>query len=239
MQPIMAVVLVLALVGIAMIPGLLARSRMKGVMEGLVASRLAQTLRLHLVAGGPEFDYGNPFSAPGRVRLTMGDYVTHIESRLEGAPDGYPTRLSYLHHLERTVSSTLLEKQVKTKGHTDCRFAVATRGPFPVFEILSRAQVQPGGMERELALDDCSTGNAAVDAKYQVFTNDPTIAATLAPVLAQFDELATSSGVHVVGDGSNVAFVMRETKSPLMGSALQSAIALQRAMTELAKAVGG
>jgi hypothetical protein len=138
-------------------------------MPSYRAADLATKLRLQLVAGDPTFDYANPFSAKGRVPLGLiiGSQTTRVESALEGSPDGYPTRLSYLYQKDTAVESGLLSKSVRTKTLFQYRFMVRARRAFPAFEVISRAPTMAGGaIQREMGLPACSTGNAVVDAKY-------------------------------------------------------------------------
>lgn len=233
-------VVVLLLVGLGMAYSYWARSRMSASQPSSRAADLATKLRLQLVAGDPAFDYANPFSAKGRVPLGVSSGTIRVESALEGSPDGYPTRLSYLYQKDTAIESGLLSKSLQTSTVLRCRFTVRTRRAFPAFEVISRAPTMAGGaIQREMNLPVCSTGNAAVDARYQVFAADPAVAVALAPLLGHFDSFAQSSGVQLIGDDSSVSFLMRETESPIMGSVLYQPELLQRGMTELAKLLGG
>jgi hypothetical protein len=97
----------------------------------LTAADLARRLRLELVAGHPAFDFANPLAARSPGGLVLGSSSTHVESRLEGAPDGYPTRLSYLYRMDQRVESDLLGKALHTANAFECRFTVGTRRAFP------------------------------------------------------------------------------------------------------------
>jgi hypothetical protein len=206
----------------------------------LTAADLGRRLRLELVAGHPAFDFANPLAARSPGGLVLGSSSTHVESRLEGAPDGYPTRLSYLYRMDQRVESDILSKALHTSSAFECRFTVWARRAFPSFEVVSRAPTLAGGpIQRQLSLPLCATGHATLDAQYQVFAADPAVAAAIAPVLSHFDPFASSSGVQIVGEGGAVAFVMFEMQSPMMATALHQPELMQRAMTELAVRVGG
>jgi hypothetical protein len=241
----LAPIVVVLLVGLGTAYSFWMRNRMMGGSAGGFhsasrAADLATKLRLQIVAGDPAFDYANPFSAKGRVPLGVSTGTIRIESSLEGSPDGYPTRLSYLYQKDTKVEAGLLSTGVKTRNVFQCRFTVRTRRPFPPFEVISRAPTMAGGaIQREMSLPVCSTGDAPIDARYQVFAADPAVAQAIAPLLGHFDGFAQSSGVQIVGEDSSVSFVMRETESPIMASVLYQPELLQRGMTELAKLLGG
>ncbi|MBN8616426.1 MAG: hypothetical protein J0L92_37920 [Deltaproteobacteria bacterium] len=233
--PVVLLVVVLGLT-VAMRFVLARQAGSAGPQRSMRASDLATRLRLALVAGNPAFDYQSPLTAPGRIRLHSTEPL-QIESRLEGAPDGYPTRLVYLYREERKVEG-MLTKSLEVKTWFDCRFAIQTRRAIPQFEIATRAATTFGSVQRELALPPVPTGDPSIDARYQIFTSEPAIVPTLVSVLGHFAPIE-AQGVHVVSDGTSVAFVLREKAAPFMGSALYEAEQLQRAMTTLAQAVGG
>ncbi len=241
MRFLIPVVLLLVVLGLTLAMRLVAKrlgggETSSGGPRSMRASDLATRLRLAVVAGNPAFDYQSPLTAPGRVRLHSSEPL-QIESRLEGSPDGYPTRLAYLFREERKLEG-LLTKTLEVKTWFDCRFAIQTRRAIPQFEFSTRGTTVFGAVQRELPLPPVSTGDPAIDAKYQLFTADPSIVPTLVSVFGHFAP-CEPQGVHVVSDGTSVAFLLREKATPFMGSALYEAEALQRAMTALARAVGG
>lgn len=48
-----------------------------------------------------------------------------------------------------------------------------------------------------------------------------------------------NAGVHLVGDGTSIAFVMHQEKSPLLANVLYYAEQLADHMSEVARRVGG
>ena len=229
--------LVLVLVLSAASRFVLKRQAANDPRQAMRASDLARRMRLVVVAGSPSFDYQSPLTAQGRIGVALGDSMVQVESRLEGSPDGYPSRLAYSYREERTVGG-LLTKTLSTKTWFDCRFTLQTQRAIPQFEFVSRGSTTFGPIQRELTLPPVAIGDPALDAKYQVFTADPSIVPTLASVMTQFAAFEVA-GVQVIGDGATVAFILRENATPFMGSVLYDAEQLQQAMTALAKAVGG
>jgi len=57
-------------------------------------------------------------------------------------------------------------------------------------------------------------------------------------VLPEFVALS-SAGVHLVGDGQRVSFVMSQTAAPLVASALYHAEVMSHALSSLARRLGG
>lgn len=197
------------------------------------AAELAQRLRIALVSGDPSFNF---FIRQANVDVARGPAdgrPIHIEVRAEGAPDGTPLMLSYLYRVEQKSE---IGRVVWTKWF-DCRLSARARQPFPAFEVLSR-NAPLGPIAQTLALPSMATGRPDVDATYAVFTNEPQMAALLGQHLAGFATFA-NSGVHLVGDGQTVSFVMKEDKAPLLANALYYAEAMATGVTAIARAVGG
>lgn len=194
---------------------------------------LAQRLGLNLVAGDPTF---NLFIRHANAQMQRGpsdSRPVHIEVRLQGQPHGVPLELYYLHRVEQESGFT----EVTRRTWTDCRMVAYTAAPFPPFEVLSRnaplgpiVQIQP--------LPPVSTGNPMVDQTYQVATQEPAMAQLLGQALPAFAIFA-NSGVHLVGDGRSVAFVMKENTAPLLPNALYYAEQMSSLLSELARRVGG
>lgn len=194
-------------------------------------SSLAERLRLNVVAGDPSF---NLFIRQANVDVARGPAdgrPIHVEVRLEGAPNGTPLTLQYLYRVEQETGIGL----VTWRTWFDCRMALTPPRPFPPFEVISRS-APLGPIARTQALPVQSTGNPAIDATYEVATNDPAEAQYLGQHLAPFAQFA-NAGVHLVGDGRSIAYVMKQDKAPLLANALYYAEAMASALDALSRAV--
>jgi len=95
-----------------------------------------------------------------------------------------------------------------------------------------------GAIVKQQALPEAPTGNPAVDAEFQVTTQEPGLAQLLGQVLPEFVALG-SAGVHLVGDGQRISFVMNQTTTPIVASALYHAEVMSHALSSLARRLGG
>ena len=95
-----------------------------------------------------------------------------------------------------------------------------------------------GAIAQTLALPPLPTNNPAVDATYLVTTQEPAMAQVLGELLPAF-AIFQNSGVHLVGDGQTVSFVMHQDKSPLLANALYYAEALGEHVAQVARRIGG
>jgi len=82
------------------------------------------------------------------------------------------------------------------------------------------------------------TGNPAIDATYLVTTQEPGMAQVLGELLPAFATFQ-NSGVHLVGNGDTVSFVMHQDKSPLLANVLYYAEQLSGHMSQVARRLGG
>jgi hypothetical protein len=197
------------------------------------AGELAQRLGLQLVAGDPNF---NLFISYANVDVRRGPSdgkPVHIEIRMQGAPHGVPLELVYLYRVERESDFST----VTWRTWFDCHMSARAARPFPPFELISRnaplgpiAQTQPLGPQ--------STGNANADATYLVTTSEPGVAQVLGQAADGFLPFA-NSGVHLVGDGQQISFVMKKDKAPLLANALYSAEIMSSQLSDLARRLGG
>ncbi|HTQ02536.1 MAG TPA: hypothetical protein VMI54_01725 [Polyangiaceae bacterium] len=197
------------------------------------AGELAQRLGLTLVQGDPLF---NLFIRHANVDVQRGpadNRPIHIEVRAQGSPHGVPLEFSYLYRVEQETGFS----QITWRTWFDCRLSAQARQPFPPFEALSRS-TPFGPIAQTQSLAPMPTGNPAVDQNYVVATQEPGMAALLGQVLPLFGAFQ-SSGVHLVGDGRSVAFVMKQDKGPLIASTLYYAETLGKELSELARRVGG
>lgn len=197
------------------------------------AGELARRLGLALVEGDPAF---NLFIRQANVDVYRGPSdgrPIHIQVRLEGAPQGAPMQLTYLYRVEQETGLA----QVTWRIWFDCRMTVRAKQAFPPFEVISR-DAPLGPIAATQPLPPAATGNAAVDATYAVTTHEPALAHLLGELLPAFSTFQ-NSGVHLVGDGHTVSFVMKQDKAPLLANALYYAEAMAAQLTELARRIGG
>jgi len=197
------------------------------------AAALAERLRLRLVEGDPTFNF---FITQANVDVERGPrdgQPLHVQVRMEGAPDGVELSLTYLYRIEQETGLTT----VRWRVWFDCRMTAQARQPFPPFEVASRT-APAGPIVRTEALAPRPTGSAAADATYLVATAEPRMAEVLGTLLPAFDTFA-NSGVHLVGDGKSVSFVMKQDRAPLLANALYYAEAMAAGLVRIARAVGG
>lgn len=197
------------------------------------ASELARRLQLQLVEGDPGFNYFIRYANVDVSRGPSDGRPVHVSSRMQGAPQGVPLELTYLYRVEQKSDFT----QVTWTTWFDCRMIAHAKQPFPPFEVLSRS-APLGPIVQTQALPAMPTGNPAVDATYQVATQEPAMAQMLGQVLPAFHTF-TNSGIHLVGDGRTVSFVMKQDKAPLLANALYYAEVMAGLLSDLARRVGG
>jgi hypothetical protein len=197
------------------------------------AGELAQRLGLSLVQGDPLF---NLFIRQANVDVQRGPAdkrPIHIEVRAHGAPHGAPLEFLYLYRVEQETGFNTVTWRV----WFECRLNAQARQPFPPFEVLSR-NTPLGPIAQTQSLAPLPSGNPDVDRDYVIATREPAMAALLGQVLPQFSAFQ-SSGVHLVGDGQRVSFVMKQDKAPLIASTLYYAETLGKLLSDLARRVGG
>lgn len=197
------------------------------------AGELAQRLGLQLVKGDPAFNFMVTHANAAIARGATDSQAVHIDIELSGSPFGVPLSLLYLNRQERDTgfSSTTY------KSWFDCRMTATSKQPFPPFEVTSR-RTPMGAIVKQQAFPELPTGNPAVDAEFQVTTHEPGLAQLLGQVLPEFVALA-SAGVHLVGDGQRISFVMSQTTAPIVASALYHAEVMSHALSSLARRLGG
>ncbi|HEU5077132.1 MAG TPA: hypothetical protein VFU02_23235 [Polyangiaceae bacterium] len=197
------------------------------------AGALAQRLGLQLVQGDPNF---NVFIRQANLDVQRGpkdNRPIHIEVRAQGAPQGVPLEFVYLYRVEQDTGFT----QVTWRTWFDCRLTARARQPFPPFEVVSK-NAPLGTIAQTLPLAPLPTGNPAVDASYAVTTREPALARLLGELLPAFATFQ-NSGVHLVGDGNSVSFVMHQDKSPLLANVLYHAEVLATQLSQVARRLGG
>ncbi len=197
------------------------------------AGELAQRLGLQLVAGDPNF---NLFIRQANVDVARGpsdSKPVHVEVRMQGAPQGVPLELVYLYRVERESGIAT----VTWRTWFDCRMSAQVARPFPPFELLSRS-APLGPIAQTQALAPQPTGEPSADATYLVATAEPGVARLLGQIASGFATFA-NSGVHLVGDGQQVSFVMKQDKAPLLANALYYAEIMSAQLSDLARRLGG
>jgi hypothetical protein len=197
------------------------------------AGELATRLGLTLVEGDPGF---NLFIRHANVDVARGPsdkQPIHISVALAGQRDGRELALRYLYRVEQETGYG----SVTWKIWFDCRMTAGVRTAFPPFEVTSR-KTPMGTIARTMSLPEQRTGVPQVDTEYAVCTAQPQLAALLGGVLPGFATFA-SAGVHLVGDGKTISFVMKQDKSPLLANALYYAEQMASLLTELSRRIGG
>jgi hypothetical protein len=230
-------ILLVPIVGLVVVAVLvMQRRRIKQYDQQFASYRtgeLANRLRLGLVAGDPTFNLFVQHANADVARGPSDGKPVHIEVRMEGAPDGVPLSFHYLYRVEQETGFT----EVRWTTWFDCRMTARAKQPFPPFEVISRS-APLGPIAQTAGLPAEPTGDAAVDATYAVHTQEPEMARLLGQLLPSF-ALFVNSGVHLVGDGQTVSFVMKRDKAPLLANALYYAEPMAAGLSAIARAVGG
>lgn len=226
-------VVALAAVGFFFLKGRAAVANYDEQYANYRAGALSQRLGLQLTHGDPTF---NVFIRQANVDVQRGpkdNRPIHLEVRAQGAPQGVPLEFVYLYRVEQETGFT----QVTWRTWFDCRLSARSRQPFPPFEVISK-HAPMGAIAQTLALPPLPTGNPAVDATYLVTTREAGMAQVLGELLPAFATFQ-NSGVHLVGDGNSVSFVMHQEKSPLLANVLYYAEQLAGHMSQVARRIGG
>ncbi|MGC4087979.1 MAG: hypothetical protein QM756_08790 [Polyangiaceae bacterium] len=197
------------------------------------AAELAQRMGLQLVQGDPTF---NLFISQANAEVRRGasdDKPLHIEIRMQGQPYGVPLEFLYLSRVEQDTGFST----VTMRTWFECKLTAHARQQFPVFEVLSR-KTPVGPIPQTQSLAAIPTGNPQVDAEYVVATQEPGMANLLGQVLPAFSGFQTS-GVHLLGDGRSISFMMKKDGAPLLANALYFAEVMAKELSELGRRVGG
>jgi hypothetical protein len=197
------------------------------------ASELARRLGLTLVSGDPNFNlfiiHTNSQVLSGPTDKTAID----VNVKMQGCPKGVNLELIYLYHVTQETGYDVIKRHITF----DCRMVAYGRQSFPPFEVVSRTSSM-GAIQQTMPIAPIATGNPAVDAAYLVATAEPRLAQLLGTHLPQFGQFL-ENGVHLVGDGQSISFVMKQDKPPLLANALYYAETMAENLGQMAKAIGG
>jgi hypothetical protein len=197
------------------------------------AGELANLLGLQLVEGDPNFNLFITDANAAMARTPTDGSPVSVRVRMQGARNGTPLELIYAFRKERHTGFG----DITWKTWFDCRLIATARQAFPEFEVTSR-RAQPTPVAATRPLPPLPTGDPLVDAAYAVATAEPRLAQHLGPHLGGFDVLG-EAGVHLVGDGRTVAFIMQKDKAPLVPSVLFHADHVAGELVRVARALGG
>jgi hypothetical protein len=197
------------------------------------AGALAQRLGLQLTVGDPNFNLFIRYANVDVRRGPSDGKPVHVEVRMQGAPHGVPLELVYLYRVERESDFAT----VTWRTWFDCHMSAQAGRVFPPFELISRS-APLGPIAQTQALAPQPTGNPSADAAYLVTTSEPGVAQLLGQLANGFATFA-NSGVHLVGDGQKVSFVMKQDKAPLLANALYYAEIMGTQLSDLARRLGG
>ncbi len=195
------------------------------------AGHLAWLLGLDLVEGEPSTNLGVRIANPEMRRGHSASAPLDVRARLSGSPQGVPVELRYEYREQTTRDITTVTRQEQFL----CRMTVQAGRSFPPFEVTSR-KVPQGSIDRLKDLPTQSTGRPGTDAAYLVATTAPDMAALLGEALEGFAPFA-ATGVHLVGDGQRISFVMRQKGFPFVRTSLNHALLMRDQLTLLARRV--
>ena len=193
------------------------------------AAELAQRLGLQLVSGDPTF---NLFISQANAAMRQGasdKKPLDIDILMQGTPQGVPLELVYRYRVEQESGFSTVTR----KFWFECSMSAQAARAFPPFEVISRTTPM-GPIAQTQVLPVQPTGNPQVDATFQVGTSEPGVAQLLGQALVGFSGF-TNSGVHLVGDGKRVTFLMKQDKAPLLANALYYAETMATQLSELAR----
>jgi hypothetical protein len=194
---------------------------------------LASRLGLKVVAGDPAFNLFAPLANADMMRGPSDGKPVQIEVQLAGEREGVKLELLYFFRWEQDTGFT----GTTWRKWFDCRMVVHSKQAFPAFEVVSR-QATPGPILAKLPLPAVTSGDGAVDRTYAISTSEPRVAQVVGRCLPGFAAIE-AAGVHLVGEKGTVAFVMKQDRAPLVGSALHFAETISHELVKLARALGG
>jgi hypothetical protein len=199
------------------------------------AGALAERLGLTLAKGDPAYNLFIPMSNAGVMSGPKDGKAVEVDILMQGSRDNVPLRLRY--YLRKEKQTDYIESVIRWTTWFDCNMSAEAKQPFPEFEVTSRA-TSTGPITRTLKCPEARTGEPEVDSTYLVATAEPAMAKLLAEYVGAFAAFKVG-GVHLVGDGKTVSFVMRHDKSVMVGYGLYDAEAMADGLVAIARAVGG
>jgi hypothetical protein len=210
-------------------------SNMDNSNAGFRAGARAQRLGLTLVKGDPMFNLFIPVANAGVLSGPKDDKPVHIEILMQGEKDGVPLELRYLMRKEKKTDYT--ENLIRWTTWFECSMSAQAKQSFPEFELTSRS-TSTGPIARTLSYPEMRTGNPSVDATYLMATGQPAMAKLMANLMGPFAEFKVG-GVHLVGDGKTVSFIMRQDTAVMVGYGLYYPESMATGLVAIARAVGG
>lgn len=195
------------------------RKRVGGQTAHLKAGVLAPRLGMRVVEGDPEHNLAtmsvepsarNTGSAKGFVKqmavTQLGGDLGAFRLVMAGATaEGAPTELVLSCRQDYEVGA--FHDTIGTSY--DLRLTVAARTTFPAFDIRLRAPrmgMEVASVFGAAPVPYASFGDPALDERFVIQCEDPTLARRIAPLLAPL--LAQELYVHVVGTPGQISFVM-------------------------------
>ncbi len=200
---------------------------------------LAQELGLQITKGDPMQDMvtlhtahqqSRSQAAGGVVGTLMGDRDRDSGAHAQGVVWGRPYDLNYEQHTE--LRQGVLEHT--TTEWFDFSLGAALQVQAPAFEILGRNIPSYIGIKPQTTLRPQPTGNAVADAHFIVKTDDPRLAAALAPALVPLVEAEQS--LHIVGGGAQVRAITSRLGYLVL---LTHGVAIQRSLEQIACTLEG
>ncbi len=199
------------------------------------ASALAQRLGLAQVSGNPDFNLFISQADAGVMNGPTDKKAVDVDVRLQGCPNGINLELIYVYNVTQNTGFSTVTRNY----YFDCRMIAHCRTPFPPFEVVTRPGASAAGaIAQTLPYPPMPTGNPAVDASYLVVTQEPGMAQVLGTLLSSFGQFL-QVGMHLVGDGKTISYVMKKDKPPLVASTLYYAEQMASNLTQMAKTIGG
>lgn len=190
------------------------------------AGELAKRLGMQLVKGDPGFNFFIKQANADVSRGPSDGKPVHIDVLLEGEDSA----LSYLYRIEQETNFS----NVKWSIWSSCKMTVRAPNTFEPFEVISKSAPM-GPIAKTQVLP---TQKTAADATYSVMTKDAELAKAIAEVLPEFS-VFVNSGIHLVGDGDSISFIMKQDKAPLLANALYYAEDMQSGLRNLAQRIAG
>ncbi len=210
-----------------------AARRIVEAAAGYEADNLARRLGLVLVEGDPTFNLMNRGSNREFLRGARLFRPVDLRLRMAGAIDDVAVELRY--HFAQKKSISLVSVTYQTAQ--DCRITARPARPFPPFEVISR-QTTRGPIVGKTGVAQMATGRPDVDAALAVATLEPAMAQLLGEMMGWFAPVA-AAGVHLVGDGQEIAFLLHADGPPTIEDVLPHAPSIVAAVAKLARKVGG